>query len=127
MNNLLHPGLTRRSLLKIAAATTVVGTAVAAVAGTMVAGVALAMSSRRSFGAELARLDVKDPTALALGYVEDAAQVDGKKYPEYARGSTCENCLQLQGSAGSNYRPCGLFPGKLVAVGGWCMRWTPEM
>ena len=43
------------------------------------------------------------------------------------QGSTCENCLQLQGSAGANYRPCGLFPGKLVSVGGWCSSWTPEM
>jgi hypothetical protein len=73
------------------------------------------------------RLDVKDPAAIALGYVENAGDVDVKKYPDYAPGSNCENCLQLQGSAGNNYRPCGLFPDKLVSVKGWCKGWTPEM
>jgi hypothetical protein len=73
------------------------------------------------------RLDVKDPAAVALGYVESASQVDIKKYPGYAQGSNCENCLQLQGAPGNNYRPCSLFPGKLVAVSGWCKGWTPEM
>src|SRR5882724_9289149 len=32
-------------------------------------------------GAEPQKLDVKDPAAVALGYVESAAQVDVKKYP----------------------------------------------
>jgi hypothetical protein len=73
------------------------------------------------------RLDVKDPAAIALGYVENTSQVDVKKYPAFVPGSNCDNCLQLQGTAGDTYRPCGLFPGKLVAVGGWCTGWTPEM
>ena len=77
--------------------------------------------------AEPGRLDVKDPAAVALGYVESASQVDIKKYPGYVPGSNCENCLQLQGTAGNNYRPCSLFPGKLVSVSGWCKGWTPEM
>jgi hypothetical protein len=76
---------------------------------------------------QAARLDVKDPAALALGYVENASQVDGKKYPGYVKGSNCENCLLLQGAAGDNYRPCSLFPGKLVSVSGWCSGWTAEM
>jgi hypothetical protein len=92
----------------------------------LAAGVA-ALGSRAARGAEPARLDVKDPTAIALGYVENAAQVDIKKYPDYTAGSNCENCLQLQGTAGNNYRPCSLFPGKLVSVSGWCKSWTPEM
>jgi hypothetical protein len=78
-------------------------------------------------GAEPQKLDLKDLAAVALGYVENAAQVDAKKYPAFVKGSNCENCLQLQGKAGSDYRPCGLFPGKLVAVSGWCSGWTPEM
>ncbi len=77
--------------------------------------------------AEAARLDVKDPAAVAQGYAANAAQVDVKKYPQFVPGSTCENCLQLQGSAGNTYRPCSLFPGKLVSVSGWCKGWTPEM
>lgn len=88
---------------------------------------AAALTSGRARAADAPRLDVKDPAAIALGYVENAARVDVKKYPDYAPGSNCENCLQLQGTAGNNYRPCGLFPGKLVSVSGWCKSWTPEM
>ena len=99
------------------------------------AGMAGALPWRTSQGAtpgeapaaKPARLNVKDPAALALGYVEHASDIDAKKTPGYVPGSNCENCLQLQGVAGNNYRPCNLFPGKLVSVSGWCMGWTPEM
>ncbi|HEY3850328.1 MAG TPA: high-potential iron-sulfur protein [Steroidobacteraceae bacterium] len=73
------------------------------------------------------RLDVHDPAAVALGYVENAGQVDTKKFPKFVPGSNCDNCLQLQGKPGNDYRPCGLFPGKLVSVSGWCSGWTAEM
>jgi High potential iron-sulfur protein len=88
---------------------------------------ALPWRQARSAQPEPERLDVNDPAAIALGYVENVAQVDIKKYPAYVQGSNCENCLQLQGSAANNYRPCSLFPGKLVQVSGWCTGWTPEM
>lgn len=91
------------------------------------AGMSAALPWPRARGSEPDRLDPKDPAAVALGYVSNAAQVDVKNYPEYVQGSNCENCLQLQGSAGNAYRPCPLFPGKLVSVGGWCKSWTPEM
>lgn len=74
-----------------------------------------------------ARLDPNDPTARALGYVENASRVDRHKYPTYSEGSTCDNCLQLEGKPGNEYRPCKIFQGKLVAVGGWCSAWTPEI
>ena len=93
----------------------------------MAAGFSATLIWRRTRSAEPPRLDVKDPAAIALGYVENVAHLDVKKYPEFAPGSNCENCLQLQGSAGNNYRPCSLFPGKLVSVSGWCKAWTPEM
>ena len=86
-----------------------------------------AAALRPALCAAPARLDVKDPAAIAVGYVENAAQVDAKKYPTYVQGTNCENCLQLQGSAGNNYRPCSLFPDKLVSVSGWCKAWTPEI
>jgi len=93
----------------------------------LAAGFSAALTWRPTRSAEPVRLDVKDPAAIALGYVENVAQVDIKKYPTFVQGSNCENCLQLQGSAGNNYRPCSLFPGKLVSVSGWCKGWTPEM
>jgi hypothetical protein len=75
----------------------------------------------------LPKLSVNDPAAVAVGYVEDAALVDPKKFPAYVKGSNCENCLQLQGTAGDAYRPCTLFKGKVVAAAGWCSAWTAEM
>jgi High potential iron-sulfur protein len=95
---------------------------------TLTLGVAAgALAARQTYGAEPVKLDTKDPAAVALGYVENAAQVDPKKYPAFVKGSNCDNCLQLQGSAGNSYRPCSLFKGKLVSVSGWCSGWTAEM
>jgi hypothetical protein len=109
---LLATVVTRRSLVKnlgVAAAVTAL------------------LPPRQSQAAEPPHLDVKDPAAIAVGYVENASQVDLKKYPAYVKGSTCENCLLLQGTTGSHYRPCNLFPGKVVAAGGWCSGWAAEI
>jgi hypothetical protein len=76
---------------------------------------------------DLPKVDVHDPQAVALGYVENANQVDPKKHPQFVAGSNCDNCLQLQGKPGNDFRPCNLFPGKLVAVAGWCTGWTAEI
>jgi|ERR1700677_895751 hypothetical protein len=93
----------------------------------LAAAAAAVLPPRRSQAAEPPHLDAKDPAATAVGYVENASQVDPKKYPVYIKGSTCENCLLLQGTTGSHYRPCNLFPGKAVSVSGWCSRWAAEM
>lgn len=93
----------------------------------LAAGAAGLLPARRSFGAELPHLDVKDPAAVSQGYVEDVARVDLKKFPKFATGSSCENCLLLQGKQGEPYRPCDLFPGKSVAAKGWCSGWSAEI
>ena len=85
------------------------------------------LRSVKSSAADLPHLNVKDPQAVAVGYVEDAAQVDAKKYPAYVKGSSCDNCLLLQGSSGASYRPCTLFAGKLVSAAGWCSGWSAEI
>jgi hypothetical protein len=72
----------------------------------------------------LPKLDEKDPIAVALGYVADAARVDAKKNPTFKAGQICGNCLQVKGKDGEAYRPCAIFPGKLVANKGWCKTWT---
>lgn len=107
-----HRDLTRRALIKDLV---------------LVAGSAALLPAVRAAAAEPPHLDVKDPAALALGYVEKATQVDVKKFPGYEKGSNCENCSVLQGSAGAAYRPCNLFPGKLVSAAGWCSGWAPEI
>ena len=104
--------MNRRSLLR--------GLTAAAVA-------ASSLASRRSESAELPHLDVKDPAAAAMGYVENADQVDAKRYPVYVKGSRCENCLLLQGATGPAYRPCQLFAEKSVSVRGWCSGWSAEI
>jgi hypothetical protein len=86
-------------------------------AGTLAAGTAQA-------DAELPHLKPSDPTAVALGYHEDASQVDPKQFANYKPGETCSTCLQLKGEAGQPWRPCNLFPGKLVNANGWCRVWV---
>ena len=88
---------------------------------------AAAIPLRPARGADAVKVDVHDPQAVALGYVENADRVDKKKYPQYVAGSNCDNCAQLQGKPGNDYRPCTLFRGKLVAVAGWCSGWTAEI
>jgi hypothetical protein len=77
---------------------------------------------------DLPKLDEADPTAKALLYVHDAAKVD-KSSPQAARyeaGQTCANCSQIQGDASAEWRPCGIFPGKLVNDNGWCSVWAAK-
>jgi hypothetical protein len=93
----------------------------------MAAAATALLAPRRSQAAEPPHLDVKDPAAVKVGYVENASQVDVKKYPTYNKGSNCENCLLLQGAAGAHYRPCSLFPGKVVSIDGWCSGWSAEI
>src|ERR1700753_3779386 len=81
-------------------------------------GACLALGAARARSAPAAaaqapHLDVKDPAAVAQGYVENVSQVDPKKTPGFIAGSSCENCLQLQGTAGDNYPPRRLFPGEV--------------
>ena len=65
-------------------------------------------------------VDEADATAVALGYVADAARVDTAKYPNFVAGSQCANCALYQGAAGSEAGPCPLFAGKQVSAKGWC-------
>lgn len=73
-----------------------------------------------------AKLDEKDPQAVALGYVADASKADKKKYPKYAADQTCHNCTLFQGKATDAAGGCALFPGKQVAGKGWCSAWVKK-
>jgi hypothetical protein len=93
----------------------------------LAAGGCAAGPARRALAADAPRLDVTDPAAVRLSYVLEASQVDVKKHPNFVAGSNCDNCLLLQGTPGNTYRPCQLFPGKLVKISGWCTQWTAEL
>lgn len=71
-----------------------------------------------------AAVSEKDPHAVALGYVSDAAKADVKKYPKYAVGQACGNCALYQGKAGEAAGNCPLFAGKQISAKGWCSAWA---
>lgn len=73
-----------------------------------------------------AKLDEKDPTAVALGYVADTAKADKKKYPKHDVAQKCSNCQLFQAKAGASEGGCPLFPGKTVAANGWCASWVKK-
>ena len=62
--------------------------------------------------------------AVALKYVHDVAEVDPAT-PRFDPSQNCANCAQIQGDEGAEWRPCAIFPGKLVAAKGWCSVWVP--
>ena len=72
---------------------------------------------------DLPKLSLEDPLAVGLQYVEDATAATS---PAYKAGSTCANCLQIQGADGDAYRPCAIVPGKSVAAAGWCSAWVAK-
>ena len=73
-----------------------------------------------------AKLDEKDPTAVALGYVEDTAKVDAKKYPKHDNAQTCVSCALWQSKPTDALGNCPLFVGKQVAAKGWCSAWAKK-
>jgi hypothetical protein len=66
------------------------------------------------------KIEESDPVAQALGYKHDTASIDAAKYPRFAAGQNCANCAQYKAAAGADWGACAIFPGKLVAAGGWC-------
>jgi len=77
-------------------------------------------------GAASPHLSADDPTAKALGYVEDASKVDKTKFPAFKPGAHCANCNFFQGKAADAYAPCQIFPGKSVSGAGWCASHSPK-
>jgi hypothetical protein len=99
----------RRRFLKVAA-------------GTTMAAVVVGGLPRFARAADLPALSETDPTAKALGYVEDASKTTDAKHKA---GDACDNC-QFYSGAASGRGPCQLFPGKSVNAKGWCVSHTPK-
>ena len=87
---------------------------------------AVLIAGREALGADAPVLDEKDPQAVALGYVADAARADKAKFPKFVAGQLCSNCQFYQGKAGAAMGPCPLFGGKQVAVKGWCSAYAKK-
>jgi len=73
-----------------------------------------------------AKLDEKDPQAVALGYVADTAKADTKKFPKHTADQHCNNCQLFQGKPTDAKGGCPLFAGKMVAGAGWCSAWVKK-
>lgn len=76
--------------------------------------------------AQPAKVDQKEPQAVALGYVDDAAKAAAAKQPKYAAGQMCSTCALYSGKAGEAAGPCALFGGRQVAAKGWCTAWAKK-
>jgi High potential iron-sulfur protein len=70
------------------------------------------------------RLEESDPVAAALGYKDDAGQVDSEKFPSYQFGHNCANCQLYQATGAGDLGVCAAVGGKLVAARGWCAAWN---
>jgi len=79
-------------------------------------GLALIPAVNLAHGEAAAKLDVANPQAQALGYVEQTPNA----------GSDCANCAQSHGTAGAEWIGCNIFPGKEVKATGWCKVWAPR-
>jgi len=88
--------------------------------------VALTLSASEIALAQPAKIEENDATAVALGYKHDASKVDAKKFPTYASGRTCANCMLFQGKAADSWGSCGAMGGKLVNAKGWCAAWAKK-
>lgn len=93
-----------------------------AAAGTAAAAAVIGGLPRFARAADLPHLAESDPTAKALGYVEDASKTTDAKHKA---GAACANCQFYSGGA-TGYGPCQLFPGKAVSAKGWCVSHAPK-
>lgn len=67
-----------------------------------------------------------DPQATGLGYKADAGKVDKSKFPKFAAGQQCSNCVLFQGKTGDAAGGCPIFAGKQVTAKGWCSAYNKK-
>src|SRR5438105_536410 len=92
----------------------------------MLVAVAGSALGARTALAQPAKVDEKEPQAVALGYVDDTKRADTKKFPKHSVDQKCSNCQLYQGKASDATGPCAIFGGKLVASNGWCSAWAKK-
>jgi hypothetical protein len=64
-----------------------------------------------------------EPAGLAIGYRDNAKNVDTRQYPGYRRGQSCSTCSLVELGTGRQ-RGCTAVPGRLVLATGWCKLWA---
>ena len=86
--------------------------------------VGTAAGSSHAFAQAGAHVDEADEQAVALGYKQDTAKVDAKKYPKHNPTQHCANCSFWQGKPDDAWAGCAMFGRKQVAKNGWCQAWA---
>jgi hypothetical protein len=82
------------------------------------------IDSTKARAAGLPHLTDKDPTAAALHYNDNATKAPRVNLPGMpAKKQFCHNCKFVKAKHGE-WRPCQIYPGKLVNQNGWCSSWT---
>ena len=81
---------------------------------------------REAQAQDLPQLSEDDPMAKAMKYTNDASTVDPASRNNPAPEQDCANCALIQGNDGDAWRPCQIFPGKVVNADGWCSVWAPK-
>ena len=87
---------------------------------------AVVLPGQRAVAQDMPKLTEDDPMAQAMKYANDASSVDPASRPNPAEDQHCGNCALIQGEDGQEWRPCQIFPGKLVNTNGWCSVWAPK-
>ena len=93
---------------------------------TLLPATAAMLALTRTAQAQAPHLEETDPTAVALGYKNDATKVDAKKFPTHAAGNICSGCSLFQGKPTDAWAPCAIFAGKQVNAKGWCSAWAKK-
>lgn len=75
---------------------------------------------------DMPKLTEDDPVASSMRYTHDASAVDPASRANPAAEQNCANCALIQGADGEEWRPCQIFPGKVVNANGWCAVWAPK-
>ena len=75
---------------------------------------------------DMPKVEESDSMAQAMKYTHDASTVDASARANPASEQTCNNCALVQGEDGQEWRPCQIFPGKVVSAKGWCSVWAPK-
>jgi hypothetical protein len=78
------------------------------------------LASTQLRAADLPLIDVNDPVAKAVKYVEDTKTV------KESEGNRCDTCSLYGGKDGTTQGPCLIFKGKAVKAAGWCSSWAPQ-
>lgn len=83
-------------------------------------------AGRSASAGDVPKVSPDDPMAKAMRYTHDASTVDPASRGNPAAEQNCANCALIQGNDGDEWRPCQIFPGKVVAAAGWCAAWAPQ-